>query len=265
MSGHPDPETRDEAQAQGQGDGTPGALPPGRAPAIPVATTGDADPTDAAGAATAALAAPPLLAHPPAGEDVPAAEAGAEGAEGAAAEGAAADEVPEGAPEGALDAARPSLEQRVAALKGDALKEEVKRVFGTATGGVKGVAAQRDKLLAAWRAEEAGDRIPGQWAEGMMPDPNPGFAPPEGEEEGPKGEAASVMADEDASPLDFFLLFFTASMIGAPGRTHTPIPPTHTQLNYFFQISPKTPHVILFHHSARDRRDCAGFRAGTLD
>ena len=98
-----------------------------------------------------------------------------------------------------------------------------------------------------------------------MPDPNPGFAPPEGEAEGPKGEAASVMADEDATPLDFFILFFTASMIGAPGRTHTPTPPTHTQLNYFFQISPKTPHVILFHHLARDRRDCAGFRAGTLD
>ena len=158
----------------------------------------------------AALAAPLLPVQPPAEAEAAAAEVMAP--EGVA-EGVAQDASADAAPEDA-DAAQLTLEQRVAALKGDALKAELSRLFGTQTGGVKGVAAQREKLLAALRAEEAGERIPGQWAEGMMPDPDPAFAPPEGEEEGPKGEAARLMEDENATPLDFFLLFFTSAILG---------------------------------------------------
>ena len=107
-----------------------------------------------------------------------------------------------------------SIEERVAALKGQALKDELKRMFGTQTGGEKGVVGQRAKLLEALMAEAAGERVPGTWTEEIMPDPDPEFTPPEGEEEGPKGEAAQLMADEGATPLAFFLMFFTSAMIG---------------------------------------------------
>jgi hypothetical protein len=126
-------------------------------------------------------------------------------------------------------AARPpvpeTIEQRVGALKGEALKAELRRLFGTQTGGVKGVAAQREKLVAALRAEEAGEPIPGQWVEDLMEDPNPSFTPREGEEEGAKGEAATLVEDETATPLAFFLLFFTESIIGrcTHETRHTPI------------------------------------------
>ena len=86
----------------------------------------------------------------------------------------------------------------------------------TQTGGLQGVAAQRAKLVDALRAEEAGERIPGLWVEGEMPDPDPQFMPREGEEEGAEGAAAPLMADDSATPLvDFFLLLFNTSIVGA--------------------------------------------------
>ena len=105
------------------------------------------------------------------------------------------------------------VEERIAALRGDALRDELKRVLRTRTGGVKGVAAQRAKLVDALRVEEAAERFPGLWVEGEMPDPDPQLMPREGEEEGAKGAAAPLMTDDSATPLDYFL--FNALIVGS--------------------------------------------------
>jgi len=65
---------------------------------------------------------------------------------------------------------------------GDALRDELKRVLRMQTGGLKGAAAQRAKLVNALRAEEARERFPGLWVEGEMPDPDPQLMPRKGEE-----------------------------------------------------------------------------------
>ena len=109
------------------------------------------------------------------------------------------------------------LEARVNALKGQALKDELKRVFNTSTGGEKTVALQRAKLLEAYRHEQAGTRIPGQWVDEEMENPDPQFKNhPPFAKQGPHGDAATLKDDDSATPLQFFLLFFTEAMIGAP-------------------------------------------------